>query len=286
MIACQRFDVSDDLVQAFQRDGAVVVKGVLDPPWRDVIAAGMDLNREHPTKRTVDYARDDTTGQRFFHDAATVTTNPCYEDYITHSPIGHVAAQMMGLERALAFYVTVFLRSPGTKARTPWHQDQTSWSAEGRHALSVWTSLDPVPEGTALEIVKGSHLWDRPMKRPYFEQNHLGGTMEIDGLDGMPIPDFSGADRDKYDIASWPMEPGDVLVFHGMTVHGGSGDLPSGLGRRSISVQWLGEDARITDPPGGADPDWLPELAEHGLGIGDYPACAMCPVIEAEQQNA
>ncbi len=270
----------EDAVQTFRRDGAVMLKGVLDERWRQTIADGMALNLENPTERTLDYARNDATGERFFFDALPVTHNPYYERYVTQSPIGRIAGRMMASPTALGFYVTVFVRSPGTGARTPWHQDQLTWSAKGRQALSIWTSLDPVPEGTELEMVRGSHLWERPLQRTHFEDNHLGGTMEIEDLDADPIPDFSGADRDKYDIIGWTMEPGDVLIFHGMTVHGGSGALPAGLGRRTISVQWLGEDARITDRPGGCDPDWLPELTGYGLGIGDYPACAMCPVIE------
>jgi ectoine hydroxylase-related dioxygenase (phytanoyl-CoA dioxygenase family) len=98
----------------------------------------------------------------------------------------------------------------------------------------------------------------------------------------MPIPDFNGADAGKYEMMRWPMEPGDVLIFHGMTVHGGSGALPDGVQRRSISAQFLGEDTRVTDRPGGCNPNWLPELAENGIGLGDYPACAMCPGITAD----
>jgi ectoine hydroxylase-related dioxygenase (phytanoyl-CoA dioxygenase family) len=276
------YAVSDEAVEAYRRDGAVMLKGVLDGRWLEVLAQGIALNRAEPSKRKLDWVKDEAAGESLLFDAMTVAHNPHYERYMLHSPIGPIAARMLGSPTALAFYVSVFIRSAGTKSRTPWHQDQTYWSAEGRQALSIWTSLDPVPEGTALEFVRGSHLWDRPLARPHFGQQNLGGVMDIEGLDAMPIPDFSGIDRDRYEFVSWAMEPGDVVIFHGMTVHGGSGSLPAGLARRSISAQWLGEDARITDRLGGCDPDWLPELAEQGLAIGDYPACAMCPTVTAE----
>ncbi len=277
----EEFELRDADIASFHRDGAMMLKGVLNDTWLQMIADGMELCMSQPTSRSKDYARDDATGQRFFHDALPVTHVPNIQRYVTESPIGKIAARIMGSPTALAFYATVFIRSPGTQAPTPWHQDLTTWSAECQQGLSIWTSLDPVPAGTALEIVLGSHKWDRPLQRPFFEDRHLGGIMEIDDFQADPIPDFSGADSDKYDVVGWPMEPGDILLFHGRTVHGGSGNLPEGLGRRALSVQWLGEHAQIVRRPGGCDPDWLPELQQHGLDVGDYPACAMCPVIQA-----
>ena len=187
---------------------------------------------------------------------------------------------MMGSPTALAFYVSVFLRSSGTGTRTPWHQDQTYWCADGRQALSIWTSLESVPAGTELEFVRGSHLWERPLAQPFFEHEQLGGVRESGLDDAMPIPDFAAGGA--HEVIGWPMEPGDILVFHGMTVHGGSGNLSAGAGRRSVSMQWLGEDARVTTRPGGCSPDWLPELAEHGIGPGDFPWCPMCPKVSAD----
>jgi ectoine hydroxylase-related dioxygenase (phytanoyl-CoA dioxygenase family) len=282
MSTTEFYPVPDEAVEAFRRDGAVMLKGVLSDRWLHELADGIALNQAEPSKRKLDWVKDEATGDTLFFDAVTVAHNPHYERYMLQSPIGPIAARMFASPTALAFYVSVFIRSAGTRSRTPWHQDQPYWSAEGRQALSIWTSLDPVPEGTALEFVRGSHLWDRPLARPHFEQQNLGGVMDIAGLDAMPIPDFSGIDRDKYDFLSWAMDPGDIVIFHGMMVHGGSGDLPADLGRRTISAQWLGEDARITDRLGGCDPDWLPELAEQGLTIGDYPSCAMCPTVTVD----
>ncbi|MDA1072681.1 MAG: phytanoyl-CoA dioxygenase family protein [Proteobacteria bacterium] len=276
------FPVDQEDIDAFWRDGAVVLRGVLNEHWRRELAEGITLNLAQPTSRRVDWVRDETTGDHLFHDQLTVAHNPHYERCMLASPLGPLAARFMASPTALAFYATVFVRSPGTRSRTPWHQDQTYWCADGRQALSIWTALDPVPAGTELEFVRGSHLWEKPLAQTNFDEQNLGGEREIEDIDFMPMPDFSGADRDRFEFLGWPMEPGDVLVFHGMTVHGGSGDLPAGLQRRSISTQWLGPDARVTDRPGGCNPDWLPELAQNGIGLGDYPACAMCPTITAE----
>jgi len=256
-----------------------MLKQVLNHKWLQIISDGMHLNKKQPTSKGIYYTHDEQTGQSFFHDALTIPHNPFYEKYITESPIGSIAAQIMCLPSALAFYTTVFFRTGGTKERTPWHQDQTYWSADSKHGLSIWTCLEPVPKGTGLETIYGSHLWRSPLDRPWFEELNMGGTMDINLENSIPIPDFSNKDKEKYKIMEWVMNPGDILVFNGMTVHGGSGNLPRDLARHSISVQWLGSDAVITERPGGNNPDWLPEFAELGLAPGDYPGCEICPEI-------
>ena len=279
MARAEIFPVSRHDVEAYHRDGVVMLKDVLSDNWLRELEVGVALNIEQPSPRRRDWVKDETSGNHLFVDAVTVPHNPHLERYMMWSPLASIAARMMGQKAACAFYATIFVRSAGTQSRTPWHQDQTYWCAQGWDALSIWTCLDPVPAGTELEFVQGSHLWERPLAKPYFAQDRLGGEMDVGDADFMAIPDFSGADRDKLTFLRWPMEPGDVLVFHRMTVHGGSGDLPPGLRRRSISAQWLGEDARITTRPGGCNPDLLPEFASNGIAIGDHPACAMCPTV-------
>jgi len=282
MTVVARNRVRSEDAEAFRRDGAVMLEGVLDESWLQVLGQGIALNIAEPSPRRLDWVRDEASGEHLLFDAVTVRHNPFYERYMLESPIGPIAAALMGSPTALAFYVSVFIRARGTQTPTPWHQDQTYWCVEGRQALSIWTSLDAVPRGTELRFVRGSHRWKRPLAKPYFEQQRLGGTRPAQPDDAMRVPDFDGADRDRFELIGWATKPGDIVVFHGMTVHGGSGRLPATMRRRAISAQWLGEDARLVDRPGGHDPHWLPELAKFGLGPGDYPGCAMCPVINGE----
>ncbi|MGY8997276.1 MAG: phytanoyl-CoA dioxygenase family protein, partial [Alphaproteobacteria bacterium] len=114
MAQAERFPVPQSDIDAFWRDGAVVLKGVLSDQWLEVLADGVAANMAQPTKRTVDWVNNKETGERLFHDQLTVQHNSHYERYITGSPLGSIAAQVMASPAALAFYVTVFVRSPGT----------------------------------------------------------------------------------------------------------------------------------------------------------------------------
>ena len=172
------------------------------------------------------------------------------------------AAEVMRSTLAIPYYISVFVRSAGTKNRSPWHQDQKSWSIQGNQACSAWLSIDHVPKDTALEFVAGSHRWENEYQMASF----FNSVYEQEDPALPEFPDIQNH-REDYDILSWEMAPGDCVFFHGMTAHGGSGDLPEGLGRRAVSVQWLGDDPSIAE-----------EVLRHGVKPGEPLVCEMCPV--------
>ena len=267
--------VTDDQISSYQRDGVIMLKNIFDDRWLEILAEGIEGNLRHPSKRTTTYVNDPANNEHFFFDALILGEVGAYDKLMLNSPMAEAVAHLMGSSRAILYYISVFVRSPGTHTRTPWHQDQKSWSATGNQACSMWLSLDEVPRETALEFVRGSHRWGSEYQRPEFFQNHYEGD---DCTNLSAFPDIE-AHRDDYEILSWDMEPGDCVVFHGMTAHGGSGNLPPGLGRRSVSVQWLGDDARFRLIPGRDDPHISEDLLRHGIKPGDPMICDMCPVV-------
>jgi ectoine hydroxylase-related dioxygenase (phytanoyl-CoA dioxygenase family) len=54
-------------------------------------------------------------------------------------------------------------KEPGTRQRTPWHQDQPYYNIQ-RSAELQWIPVDPVGRESTLEFVAGSHrgLWLMP----------------------------------------------------------------------------------------------------------------------------
>ena len=264
---------NNDQVLAFQRDGVVLLRQLFDARWLEVVAEGVAETLHRPSKRTTDYLNDPASGDHFFYDARTLGEVEAFDHFMLESPMAEAISRLMMSSQAILFYISVFVRSAGVRARTPWHQDQKSWSAEGLQACSAWTPLDPVPRETALEFVRASHNWEREYQRAGFFEIRYEGD---DRTRLPPFPDIESR-RDEFEILAWDMEPGDCLVFHGMTAHGGSGDLPADLGRRAVSVQWLGDDARFRLLPGGDDPHISEELLRRGIKPGDPPICDICP---------
>ena len=264
--------VTSEQMASYQSDGVVLIRNLFGTEWLEVLAEGIEENLCNPSKRTTDYVNEPHA--RFFYDARTLGEIDAYDRLMMKSPMAEAVARLMGSSRAILFYISVFVRSSGTRNRTPWHQDQPSWSAQGNDACSAWLSLDPVPRETALEFVRGSHRWGTEFQRSEF----FHFTYEVDKKTNRhPFPDIE-THRDDYEILAWEMEPGDCLIFHGMTAHGGSGDLPPGLGRRAVSVQWLGDDARFRLLAGRDDPHISEELLNHGVKPGEPVVCDLCPV--------
>ena len=56
--------------------------------------------------------------------------------------------------------------------------------------------------------------------------------------------------RDSYDIVSWDLSPGDVYVFHALTVHGAGGNLTTDVRRRGYAVRYTGDDVVYCERPG------------------------------------
>ena len=66
------------------------------------------------------------------------------------------------------------------------------------------------------------------------------------------LPDIEG-DRAPWDIVSWAVEPGDLIVFHPKMLHGGAPTHP-GQRRRTLTLRYFGQDAVYDPREGGAGP--------------------------------
>ena len=272
MVAC----ITEEQVNAFQRDGAVVLRNLFDAALLDQLAEGVEGSVQNPSRHTIDYVSDADKG-RFFYDTVMIPDSPPFQRFLEESGLGAAVGAVLQSTLAIGFYASVFVRAPGTAKRTPWHQDLPFWAASGRQTCSTWIPLDPVPRDTALEFVRGSHLWP-PYARPEFSDQPRKGYLEGEAERAAPFPDIEAA-RDTYEIIGWEMAPGDCVFFHGMTAHAGSGNLPPGLGRRTVSFQWLGDDAVFDPKPNGHDPDFADDLVARGIKPGEPILCDLCPVV-------
>jgi hypothetical protein len=55
------------------------------------------------------------------------------------------------------------------------------------------------------------------------------------------IPDIN-ANPEQYDLIDWEMEPGDILMFHPLTLHGSFGNASRVRRRRALALRWIGDD--------------------------------------------
>jgi ectoine hydroxylase-related dioxygenase (phytanoyl-CoA dioxygenase family) len=229
--------VSPADVAAFQADGAVVLRQLLEPHEVELLRAGIDANLTAPSPRAkVASARDDPGF--FLEDFCCWQENERYRRVIFESAIGAAGGLLMRSSTARLYHDHMLTKEPGTRQRTPWHQDQPYYNIEGRQNCSFWIPVDPVPRAATLEFVAGSHLGPWLMPRSFLDAQ--ARWFPVGSL--ADLPDIE-ADRAAHRILGWELEPGDAVCFHMLTLHATAGVGP-GQRRRVYSVRLLGDDIR------------------------------------------
>jgi len=229
--------VTPEAVEAFARDGAVCLRQLLNQDEVALLREGIDANLAAPSPRAKVASRPDDPG-RFFEDFCNWQDIDQFRRFITEAPVALAAQRLMRSPSVRLYHDHVLVKEPGTRQRTPWHQDQPYYNIEGRQNISMWIPVDPVPRASTLEFVAGSHLGPWLMPRSFMD--HQAKWFPEGSL--QDLPDIE-ADRAAHPILGWQVEPGDVVCFHMLTLHGAGGF--EGPGRRRVfSVRFIGEDTR------------------------------------------
>ena len=243
-----------EVIQAFARDGAVRLPGLLNADEVALLRGGIDANIAQPSPRAKVASRPDDPGF-FIEDFCCWQDNDAYRRVIFESPLAAAAGLLMGSRQVRLYHDHMLTKEPGTRQRTPWHQDQPYYNVEGRQNVSFWIPVDPVRRHSTLEFVAGSHWGPWLMPRTFMDSQARWfpeGSLR-------DLPDIEAA-RDRFPIIGWPVAPGDVIAFHMLSLHA-SGGVDGDTRRRVFSVRMLGDDvthaprAWVTSPP-------FPGLAE------------------------
>ncbi|MFC6688165.1 phytanoyl-CoA dioxygenase family protein [Jhaorihella thermophila] len=257
--------ITDADIDTFQRDGVVLVRGLL-ADYVELLRAGVEANMAAPGPYASENEKPGETG-RFFDDYCNWERIPQFAEVVRHSPAAEVAAGLMRSETVQMFHDHVLVKEPGTSMATPWHQDGPYYFVAGRQTVSFWVPLDPVEEAT-LRCVAGSHRWEKEVlpTRWVTEEGYFPDEGQY-----MPVPD---PEAEGMRIVEHPMRPGDALAFDFRTLHGARGNM-SASRRRAFSLRLVGEDARYVDRPGRTSPPY----PGHGMRPGQRLREDWFPVI-------
>jgi ectoine hydroxylase-related dioxygenase (phytanoyl-CoA dioxygenase family) len=249
-----RRQIMPQLLEDFRRDGAVCVRQLLSADEVALLREGIDANLAAPSPRAKVASRSGDPGF-FIEDFCNWQHNEAYRRVIFESALPAAAARLTGSRTIRLYHDHMLTKEPGTRAPTPWHQDQPYYNVEGDQNLSFWIPVDPVRRHSTLEFVAGSHRGPWLMPRSFMDSQAKwfpeGSLQEMPDID---------ATREQRTILGWALEPGDVVAFHMLALHA-SGGVDGDRRRRVFSVRFLGDDMRhaprswVTSPefPGLAD---------------------------------
>ena len=240
----------------FWRDGAVFVRGAFTTDEIDLARAAIDavLADLSPHAKRASAADDGT----FIEEFCNWQRIAPMEAFIRTSAAARIAGELMGATQVRLYHDHVLVKEPGTRQRTPWHQDIPYYNVHGRQNISMWCPVDPVSRESTLEMVAGTHLGPWFMPRSFLD----GQAKWFPDGSLAELPDIAG-DPERFPILGWELEPGDAVFFHMLTLHGSAG-VQGPNRRRVLSVRFLGDDMVhaprrwVTSPPFPGLEDELP----------------------------
>lgn len=183
-----------------------------------------------------------------------------FRQFSLKGPAVEIAASLLNSEQVNFFGDQIFVKEPGTRERTAFHQDATYFEIDGDQCCVLWIPVDPVTlEGGTMQYWRGSHKDGK-----LYEPNVFITQTPMPGSAGKlaPLPDIEG-NLDKYDIVHFDVEPGDVVVHHYRTIHGAGGNHTRYQVRRAASLRYCGDDIHFQTRP------WAPRQLHHTTRLND-----------------
>jgi ectoine hydroxylase-related dioxygenase (phytanoyl-CoA dioxygenase family) len=148
--------ISEEEIQRFEEDGATVVRQLFPPEWLDQLRAAAEDNMKNPGALCDEHVKPGEPG-RFHDDQFLWRRHETMRHFIHESPAAEIARRMMRGKQVQLFYDQLFVKEPGTRKATPWHNDHSYWQLKGNQVISLWLALDHVPKSSCVKYVKGSH---------------------------------------------------------------------------------------------------------------------------------
>jgi ectoine hydroxylase-related dioxygenase (phytanoyl-CoA dioxygenase family) len=249
--------VTEEVIRQFERDGAVWIPALLSDAWVRLIGQGVQRNLNSPGPNLIRHFEGEPG--EYHDDYGNYLVTPEYQRLLADSPIADVVAKVLRTENLWLFLDQIFVKEGGESRRTPWHQDIPWLMADGSKFATIWIALQPLAADETLECVAGSH------RGPMYDHGTDSRGNQVQETNGRPpIPDID-AEPGKWPIIKHASQPGDVLIFHPSTLHGG-GAMKAGGSRRSLNMRFYGDGTRYVDRVDGHSPAFhgVSESHRHG----------------------
>lgn len=241
-------DETESAIREYHKNGASVIRGILDQKWISTMREAIQRVLDHPGSASVEYTPKGEEG-RYYGDFFLWRRDPDFEEFMRHSPLPAIAAKVLKSNSIRFFYDQLLVKEPLTKEKTPFHQDLPYWPLKGEDILSIWVPFDRVGlQQGGVRFLKGSHHWKQRYAPTAFGKD--SGFAKIYAKMGWePLPDFEKNDNTYYWL-NWETEPGDVILFHPLVIHGSGGNQSSNQRRRALAMRFLGDDVVWDSRPG------------------------------------
>ncbi|QLC26363.1 phytanoyl-CoA dioxygenase family protein [Parasphingopyxis algicola] len=259
-------DVTQEDIDNYERDGAVVLRDVFDTDWMDLL---------EPFVRRMKIDEEDFGLLPHSPSKYLSHVIPEFRRFVFDSPLGEVSGKLLRSKEIRYFFEEVFAKPPKTDRVTMWHNDRMGWPVTGGMVPSLWIPLTPIVKSNSLEVVAGSHK-TYGAKHWIFSRN----AQQMIKPDDRPThPDMEPHRGDpNYTFLSWEMNRGDMLVVHPWTLHYSGGN-PTDDWRIAVSARVFGDDIRWDPRP---DANNLAGVSFDEMIPGEKPMGSHFPLLWSE----
>lgn len=237
--------ITEDQKRAFADDGIVKLPDLINSKLLRELNECFDWSIAHPGP----IASGKTDGENIsFVDNGNPDAKPMYDDLILRVGFGGIAAQLWNSKYVGYFAEEIFWKK-GKADPTFWHQDTAYQPWSGEHWCNLWIPLVSMSAEQSIQVIRKSHKgiqYDGTTFNPKNPTQSLWGAAA-----GFPrLPDISAesaADPDSWDIVSFDVVPGDVIVFHPHCLHRGGGTDTTLPERRNMVFRFFGDKSYYSD---------------------------------------
>lgn len=234
--------VTQDELEGFDRDGAFILRDIIHADWVEFMREAVARMMANPSPTALDYAQGQ--GPQFFTQTWGWLIDEGLRALVLRGPARDIAVQVLApTDHVNLVMDQIFVKEAGTSKTTPWHQDYPYGNFAGDQVVRIWMPLDEVTaDSGAVHYLKGSHRWGRVFHPVMFLDPEASARQETPWE---RPPDFD-AEYDRYDWLVGECKPGDAILHHQLTVHGGPANT-STRGRRAVTVNYAS--AEVTWEP-------------------------------------
>ena len=224
-------EITEQQIQTFEADGVVCLRGILNNEWLELLWEAAEIAS---TMAPMD------AYQAYFRRIHLRRVIPAFDHFCRASPLPRIVATLMHTQKVNFLYDQLFIKEPDMVERTVWHNDQPTWPIRGWPVMSFSVPLDSVDKSVgALEFIRGSHHWNAWYQPPRGDELGRVKSNPAPSPGFISLPDFE-QERDAHEILSWDLEPGDIIAFHALSVHGGTANTSGDRTRRAYTPRYAG----------------------------------------------
>lgn len=227
--------VREEEVEAFRRDGFVVVDGLLAEDERERYGRAVDAAVAARTRLDSRSVEEKTRYEQSFQQCLNLWEDaPDVRPLTFHPRIGEAAARLLGAEALRIWHDQALYKEAGGRVTDP-HQDQPYWPLAEANTITAWIPFDGSSrENGCMGYLAGTH---RSGLRKFADI--FTGT----GYDLEALPETRGQ------TPCWVEVPAGAVAFHhGLTVHQALPNTSDAPRRVHTIIYFADGSTRVTRP--------------------------------------